>query len=66
MASEGFMGGMPPGIPPRAGIAGGIAPAALMGEPIMPPSAFLATLPPFLSFSSTEGSVVSILTIGLN
>ena len=32
---------------------------------IMPPSAFF-TAPPFLSFSSTEGSVVIILTIGLN
>jgi hypothetical protein len=32
----------------------------------MPPPAFLTTLPPFLSFSSTEGSVVSIFTIGLN
>ena len=35
------------------------------GRPIMPPSAFF-TAPPFLSFSSTEGSVVIILTIGLN
>jgi hypothetical protein len=47
-------------IPPRAGvadIADGIA--------IIPPSAFF-TDPPFLSFNSTVGSVVIILTIGLN
>ena len=35
------------------------------GIPIIPPSAFL-TVPPFLSFNSIEGSVVSIFTIGLN
>jgi hypothetical protein len=38
---------------------------ALIGLPIIPPSAFF-TDPPFLSFSSTVGSVVIILTIGLN
>jgi hypothetical protein len=47
-------------MPPRAGI------AEAMGEPIMPPPIAFFTEPPFLSFNSIEGSVVSILTIGLN
>jgi hypothetical protein len=46
-------------MPPRAGIAEGITAG------IAPPIAFL-TSPPFLSFNSIEGSVVIILTIGLN
>jgi hypothetical protein len=50
-------------MPPRAGIAEPIGDA--IGAPIEPPIAFF-TDPPFLSFNSIEGSVVSILTIGLN
>jgi hypothetical protein len=50
-------------MPPRAGIEDAIE--ASMGIPIEPPIAFF-TDPPFLSFNSIEGSVVSILTIGLN
>jgi hypothetical protein len=66
-AMEGFMGALPMVRPPRAGIDEGIEEgiSADMGEPIIPPSAFF-TEPPFLSFSSTVGSVVIILTIGLN
>jgi hypothetical protein len=61
IAIEGFMGRAEGIIPPRAGIVEGMA--VCMG--INPPSAFF-TEPPFLSFSSTVGSVVIILTIGLN
>jgi hypothetical protein len=58
-AIEGRIGRFAAIIPPRAGAdMGAIA-------PIMPPSAFL-TDPPFLSLSSTVGSVVIIFTIGLN
>jgi hypothetical protein len=50
-------------MPPREGIEDAIE--ASMGIPIEPPIAFF-TDPPFLSFNSTVGSVVIILTIGLN
>jgi hypothetical protein len=50
-------------MPPRAGIAEAMGEA--IGAPIEPPIAFF-TDPPFLSFNSTVGSVVIILTIGLN
>jgi hypothetical protein len=61
IAIEGFLGRATGIMPPRAGIEEGISD----GITIIPPSAFL-TDPPFLSLSSTVGSVVIIFTIGLN
>ena len=59
-------------IPPRAGIIPsradiGRESCADMESIAGPPCCiFFSTFPPFLSFSSTEGSVVIILTMGLN
>jgi hypothetical protein len=41
-------------------------PAAIFLTLVVEPPFFIATAPPFLSFSTTLGSVVIILTIGLN
>jgi hypothetical protein len=62
-AIEGLRGAMAGIIPPRAPGAG------MDASPLMTPPFIIfgdLTDPPFLSFSSTEGSVVIILTIGLN
>jgi hypothetical protein len=63
-AKGGRMGALEGIMPPRAGMAEGIASGAALGKP--PICIFFSTLPPVFSLSSTDGSVVIIFTIGLN